>query len=191
MRKHLIILLAIIATTAAAVRFIDTTESLDRIALGTTRAEVEAIYGSSLGTVTVYEDSNSNLFDFGSERPPVAIGNHPETVREEMTKARVGHAYGDGFPCVGYGADDRVVWVYGRVLRRGGSQPSLKVRQLPWSQDKYLCGSSFAEPRPGYCMNGPWAMICRGGRLEILRGLMTVGEETSEGSTLCGLRTAP
>lgn len=196
MRTHLIVLVLLLSTVSLLGRLnsqspttpvrLDRDQShrpatsqysVDGIALGTSRADLERRLGSRSVSIRYFEDPNwtgwatSTTWSF-------AVGNHPEEFEANSRPQRTGYAYGTsgehGLPLVGY--DDRgyVSWVCGRRLSSGGS--ALKVLRDPRSP------LGKATNRPGHCMEGACAWTFQQGLITVLQN----NEQTSELFVLLG-----
>lgn len=168
--RHKLWLAVVVASTALLVRFSllerSDTDSVDGIALGMTKVELTAQLGGTWEPALMLEDSNTQYFEFSSGT--LAIGNHPEEKPKDPTHVHTGLALDGGFPVVGFDAHDRVSWVCGKELvlagRDASSPPAEGIAKL------YVYQGRPAVPRSGYCMSGPWAFSCLGGKVEIFTG---------------------
>lgn len=150
--------------------FRDRAESVDGVRIGMSRAEVEGIYSGTTGKGSIFVSGVATTFVFeepGRERRVEAYGAHPE---EELGKLKLGWSgvcYDFGFPIVGYGPDERVIWVCGEKRRVGRLPSSPALSRLPGGDFRYTFEGRVAEPREGYCMDGPVGFNCLGGKLKL------------------------
>jgi len=166
--------LGLLLGISATVVNCDGTRSVDGIALGMTRGQVEYILTGAADEARIYVSPVCTTFAFDKPDRSVEVsswGQHPEDNLEKLALYREGVAYGHRFPIVGYDDTGKVEWVCGEVLKTGRRVSRTRIMPIPKMKDRFLLGTHTGKPRPGYCMGGPSAFLTDDGSLEIIVGV--------------------